>query len=201
MECEGAKKAKIKITIDDKVEHLEFDAPVDVKEEKTGEQASTNDIKCWRFWTTTNGAITFQHYACGENASYQSGKGLKNNGAWLTVDGVRQKGDGYYYWSGIDELNQSHARFVTAVTTIDSQGKVTGSCETCLITGCQIIATSEGGAVYRSKKGTKCSFEVGCDDKCPPDHVRCETNAYPGFCCVPCKPTAEKINNLASKIK
>jgi hypothetical protein len=68
MECEGAKKAKIKITIDDQVEHLEIDAPVDVKNLHTGEPISS-EVKCWRFWTTSNGAITFQHYACGEVAS------------------------------------------------------------------------------------------------------------------------------------
>jgi hypothetical protein len=200
MECEGAKKAKIKITIDDKVEKLIFDAPVDIKNQKTGEPISS-DIKCWRFWTTTDGTITFQHYACGTEAHYQPDASLRVNGAWLIVDGVRQRGDGYYYWSGVDEVNQSHARFVSAVKTLDDKGKVSGNCDSCVVAGCQIIATSVGGAVYKSKKGTKCSFEVVCDEDCPPDHVRCETNAYPGYCCVPCKPTAEKINNLASKIK
>jgi hypothetical protein len=198
--CEGAKKAKVKVTIDDKVEHLIFDAPACVKEEKTGE-ASDSDIKCWRFWGTSNGTITFQHYACGKEAHYQPDSSLKNNGAWLIVDGVKQKGDGYYYWSGTDEFNVFNARFLSPVTKFDSQGKVSGDCDSCLITGCQITVTSEGGAVYKSKKGTKCSFEIACDENCPPHHVRCETNSYPGYCCMPCESTANKINNLANKIK
>ena len=198
--CEGAKKAKIKITIDGKVENLIFEAPACVKEEKTGEPASST-IKCWRFWTTSDGTITFQHYACGTEAHYQPDASLKNNGAWLIVDGVRQVGENYFYWSGVDEINQNNARFVSPVTTFDDKGKVSGDCDACVVAGCQIVATTESGAVYRSKKGTKCSFEIACDDKCPPDHVRCEINAYPGYCCVPCKPTAEKINNLANKIK
>jgi hypothetical protein len=198
--CEGAKKCKIKVIIDDKVQNLILEAPAYVKEEKTGEPASST-IKCWRFWTTSDGTITFQHYACGTEAHYQPDSSLKNNGAWLIVDGVRQVGENYFYWSGLDEINQNNARFVSPVTTFDDKGKVSGNCDACVVAGCQIIATSKGGAVYKSKKGTKCSFEVACDEDCPPDHVRCETNAYPGYCCVPCKPTAEKINNLANKIK
>jgi hypothetical protein len=49
------------------------------------------------------------------------------------------------------------------------------------------------------KCGTE--YEVICDDDCPPGHIKCEHNGYPGYCCIPCKSTAERINNLASRIK
>lgn len=45
------------------------------------------------------------------------------------------------------------------------------------------------------------SFTVKCDDDCPPGHIKCEHARYPGYCCLPCKPTAEKISNLANKIR
>lgn len=200
--CEGAKKIKVKITIDNKVENLNFDAPACIKHEKTGQQSGTDGIKCWRFWGTSNGTITFQHYACGKQAYYQPDASLKNSGAWLIVDGVKQNGDKYYYWNGIDEFRDSNARFVEVISAIqNTQGKVSGNCDSCIITGCQIIVTTEKGASYKSPKGKDCNFEVACDEDCPPDHVKCEHSAYPGYCCIPCKPTAEKINRLANKIR
>ncbi|MBW4479684.1 MAG: hypothetical protein KME54_23265 [Tolypothrix brevis GSE-NOS-MK-07-07A] len=199
--CENAKKAKIKVIIDDKVENLEFDAPVCVKKQKTGDPIS-NDIKCWRFWGTTDGVIIFQHYACGENASYQPHRSLKYNGAWLIVDGIRQVGEGYYYWNRVDEVNQSHARFLSVVTNLDNQqGNVSGNCDACLITGCQIIATTEGGVTYKSKKGVKCTFEIACDNDCPPGHMRCETSSYPGYCCIPCAEIKSEITSITASVK
>lgn len=198
--CEGAKKVKIKVTIDDKIQNLSFDAPACIKNEKTGKESTNDGTKCWRFWTTSNGTVTFQHYACGKEAYYQSGANLRNNGAWLMVDGIKQKGDGYYYWSGKDESGYSNARFIEAVSVQNTQGRVSGNCDSCITTGCQITVTTEKGASYKSSKGKNCNFEVACDEDCPPDHVKCEHPAYPGYCCIPCKSTAEKINNLANKI-
>lgn len=43
--------------------------------------------------------------------------------------------------------------------------------------------------------------EVACDEECPPGHIKCEHPRYPGYCCIPCKTTAEKINNIANKIR
>lgn len=45
------------------------------------------------------------------------------------------------------------------------------------------------------------SFNVKCDDDCPPGYIKCEHPRYPGYCCLPCKSIAEKVNNLANKIR
>lgn len=53
---------------------------------------------------------------------------------------------------------------------------------------------------YRTYKNPPI-YKVACGKQCPPDHVKCEVNHYPGYCCIPCEKTANKINNLASRIK
>lgn len=47
----------------------------------------------------------------------------------------------------------------------------------------------------------KPAYTVRCDDGCPEGYCKCETIEYPGYCCLPCKPTAQQIANLAEKIK
>lgn len=65
------------------------------------------------------------------------------------------------------------------------------------------ISNSTGGKLFEEKKLNlpPPTYEVACGENCPEGYVRCETSTYPGYCCLPCKPTAAKINNLASKIR
>ncbi|MFM6269739.1 MAG: hypothetical protein ACKPFA_25050, partial [Dolichospermum sp.] len=83
-------------------------------------------MPCWRFWAAANGQISFQHYACGNSASYQSSGG-PNNAAWLVVDGVIQNNTNYQYWSsGI------YSRGIEQVPNVTSTvGNVSGSCNGC----------------------------------------------------------------------
>lgn len=43
-------------------------------------------------------------------------------------------------------------------------------------------------------------FKVSCDDECPPDHIRCQITAYPGYCCIPCSTVAARVNALAARL-
>lgn len=197
--CPNGRKAKIEISIDGQVENLLFDAPACVKKEEITEDLSANEIKCWRFRGMTDGTVNVVHYACGKNASFQPDSSLLHNGAWLIVDGKLQIGKHYYYWSGVNKNNgEVYSRTVEAVTGDEADSIL---CKECLSVGCQITVTSQGGASYKSKKGNKCDFKVACDDECPPGFIKCLKLTYPGYCCLPCKSTANKINNLASKIR
>lgn len=42
-------------------------------------------------------------------------------------------------------------------------------------------------------------FTVACGDACPPNHIRCTTTGYPGYCCIPCGSLAARINNLYNR--
>lgn len=65
------------------------------------------------------------------------------------------------------------------------------------------ISNSNGSKLLEDKKTTDSppTYEVACGENCPEGYIKCETTTYPGYCCLPCKATAEKINNLASKIR
>lgn len=45
-----------------------------------------------------------------------------------------------------------------------------------------------------------CNFTVACDDDCPEGSRKCTHNKYPGYCCIPCKETGDRLKNLANKI-
>jgi hypothetical protein len=43
-------------------------------------------------------------------------------------------------------------------------------------------------------------FNVTCDDDCPEGSHKCTHNKYPGYCCVPCKETGDRLKNMANKV-
>ncbi|BAZ69147.1 MAG: hypothetical protein KME28_18645 [Pelatocladus maniniholoensis HA4357-MV3] len=96
--CDEGNTAVITVSFNNQKETFEVpNAPVCVKKESIN---SNTGKKCYRFQGLSNGVVTFEHFACGITAYYQSDPGLQNNGAWLVVDGVIQNGTSYYYWSG-----------------------------------------------------------------------------------------------------
>lgn len=199
--CANAKKAKIEISIDGNIENLLFDAPACVRKEEISEDASANNIKCWKFFGMTGDVITSMHYVCGKNAYFQPGTGLLHNGAWLVVDGKIQVGRHYYYWSGVNKDNgEIYRRFVEPATEVSGVG-YSGNCDTCLEVGCQIIVTNEAGAIYKSKKGSKCDFKIACDDECPPGFIKCLKPSYPGYCCIDCSEIKSEIAALRGALK
>lgn len=62
----------------------------------------------------------------------------------------------------------------------------------------KVISNSK--LVYQEEFSKCPAFTVGCDDDCPPHHIRCETISHPGYCCLSCKEVAQRINNLAARI-
>lgn len=66
---------------------------------------------------------------------------------------------------------------------------------------CVITVKHQGNTIFTAQGEEPCNFSVACDDDCPPDHIRCEQPRYPGYCCLPCQPIAQRINNLAARIK
>ncbi|BAZ36970.1 hypothetical protein NIES4101_28910 [Calothrix sp. NIES-4101] len=196
--CDNATKVKVEITIDEKTTNVELKAPLCITNKDVS--ISNQNARCWHFWGQTDGVTTFRHYACGVSAKYQPDPSLVNDGAWLVVDDVIQVGYHYFYWSGTHE-GKTHARFLEAIERDQILPDGSGDCDNCNIAGCQIVITTEDGTVFNSKIGKKCSFDYSCDDNCPEEHVKCEKDSYPGYCCLPCASTAQKIHNLANRIK
>lgn len=67
---------------------------------------------------------------------------------------------------------------------------------------CQITVNDSIRTIYQGTLDGKCPYyTVECDDECPEGHCKCDSPDYPGYCCLPCKPTAQRISNLAGKIQ
>lgn len=131
----------------------------------------------------------FDHFACGDTANYQTSSKLAKNGAWLIVDGVRQNNEDYYYWSGV--VGQDvHARYLKQVTEVKPlSGQVTGNCAACLstkIAWAMTIKDKNYRLVYQKTFNEEPRINVGCNG-CPAGHLKCKCDAYPGYCCIPCK--------------
>lgn len=57
----------------------------------------------------------------------------------------------------------------------------------------QVIFTDQG----------KCppSFNVICGDECPPDHIKCSSSGYPGYCCIPCSEFVGELRTIRNQIR
>jgi hypothetical protein len=178
--CQEGDSAVVTILSNGNVETFNVtNAPICVEIEN-----NSNNKKCWHFWGTSGGTVTFEHFACGESAYYQPDASLSNNGAWLVVDGVIQNGTGYFYWTG-----GSYARYLQQVTTEQPKGgSKSGSCSTCLNIESQWIVTikdKDSRQLYQKTFTSNPSVKVSCNG-CPPNHIKCECSSYPGYCCISC---------------
>lgn len=62
------------------------------------------------------------------------------------------------------------------------------------------VFDSEGNMIFQDQGDCPCEFEVQCGN-CPENTIECKTSHYPGYCCIPCVPTANKIDNLSNSIR
>ncbi|AFY54387.1 hypothetical protein Riv7116_1846 [Rivularia sp. PCC 7116] len=209
LHCENSAEAKLTIYFEEKKQD-EFKVkqlPICVEENQVN---TSIDIKVFRFWSeefdhdSNEINIIFEHYACGYNATYDSSNELANNGAYLIVDEEIQNDASYYYWSGFDEgRNKTYYRYLEEVDKIPetSEGSLTVNDKNCILEGCEIIVyDKDGKQLYQNTGKSPCNVEIACDDDCPKGYLKCESNKYPGYCCLPCKDTASKIRDLGNKL-
>ncbi|MGD1909564.1 MAG: hypothetical protein ACFB2X_01455 [Rivularia sp. (in: cyanobacteria)] len=77
-----------------------------------------------------------------------------------------------------------------------------GTIEWRYLDGCKLkIFNHQGKVLYEEEGDCPLTFEVTCDDDCPSGHIKCNSNKYPGYCCVNCKDFTSKIRSLGSKLK
>lgn len=66
---------------------------------------------------------------------------------------------------------------------------------------CILNISYKGKQIFSDVGECPISFNVGCNDDCPPGHIRCETSAYPGYCCIPCNEIKSEIAAITSIIR
>jgi len=67
--------------------------------------------------------------------------------------------------------------------------------------GYRLKILKDGATIHQELGKYQPSFNVACDEDCPPGYCKCITTKYPGYCCISCKEIAQKINSLAARIK
>ncbi|MBE9191400.1 hypothetical protein IQ230_13800 [Gloeocapsopsis crepidinum LEGE 06123] len=68
-------------------------------------------------------------------------------------------------------------------------------CPNPLTSRCYIEIKHKGLIIFQDQGDCPATFTVQCGD-CPEDTIRCKCKEYPGYCCLPCKDVAGKINNI-----
>lgn len=57
---------------------------------------------------------------------------------------------------------------------------------------------------YKSARSNATAVHVGdcteCLEVCPEGSHKCTHNKYPGYCCIPCKKTGDRLKNIANKV-
>ncbi|MBH8563764.1 hypothetical protein I8748_16460 [Nostoc sp. CENA67] len=64
---------------------------------------------------------------------------------------------------------------------------------------CSIEIKYNGIILFQDQGNSPVNYSVQCG-KCPDSQHECESKVYPYYCCNSCAETANKINNLASKV-
>ncbi|MEM9927181.1 MAG: hypothetical protein AAF915_26135 [Cyanobacteria bacterium P01_D01_bin.50] len=65
---------------------------------------------------------------------------------------------------------------------------------------CKLVVFHKNKVIYEETGDCPLNFQTTCDQDCPPRTLKCASSKYPGYCCLPCKSTANKIRNLGNKL-
>jgi hypothetical protein len=128
-----------------------------------------------------------------------------SNGGEITVINHRTSGNTIQYWScGSTDWDNRQAdgtypvwyNLPGAITQIDrSKG-----CPPPIPPQDYIIKIShEGTLLYSDRSANPITYDVICGN-CPPGQHECKTNKYPGYCCISCQKTSQRIDNLRGKL-
>lgn len=63
-----------------------------------------------------------------------------------------------------------------------------------------VVKDSEGNELFQ-RNVSECTFKVNCDDQCPPEHIKCESDHYPGYCCIPCSEVAGELAGITQQLR
>lgn len=67
---------------------------------------------------------------------------------------------------------------------------------------CKIsVKTTSGGILINEEGDCPVDYNVACNDDCPPNTVRCSSDAYPGYCCIPCNEIKSEIKAITNHVR
>ncbi len=66
---------------------------------------------------------------------------------------------------------------------------------------CTLEIYHKSGRIYYDEGDCPCSYEVTCEQLCPPGTLKCFSTNYPGYCCLPCPPVAASVKDIANTVR
>lgn len=69
--------------------------------------------------------------------------------------------------------------------------------------GCQIKVIDLTGTIYQKNAvNQQCpTYKISCDNDCPEGEMKCECNAYPGYCCISCLEIKAEIQSTTAMVR
>ena len=179
--------------------------------------------KCygWRNKDGLNNDVWF--IACAVNPGWTPNPVYGGNYSYPSDNGVNLAGDDY----GGTPISITPLNSQSEIDTWLNGATAQGSCNSCLIAStfyCQgkgeakILVSGveyifDNTPIEVSCQGTNlvvngrnitvesCNdYKVYCDDDCPEGSHKCTHKKYPGYCCVPCQKTGDRLKNIANKV-
>lgn len=169
------------------------------------DRASINNTDvCWRFEGEDGDSEPEEVFACGNNPNWvlvNTPNHPKRPGMWArpAFNSIPFLPSNFVFAPGSYSVDASTFPIVRRVRRPDYS---VGNCDNCSNqnTSCSIQISDMSGVVYQ-KDFTNCPETlISCDEECPEDTIRCEQPGYPGHCCLPCQPIAQRINSLAARL-
>ncbi|WP_373525090.1 hypothetical protein [Nostoc sp.] len=190
--CNGVSPAQINYSFDKKpqTKFITKQTPITVETSEV-EKIDPNPVgQCWRFTGQgVNNNAYYEVFAWGESPSFK----YNGSGHEPYIDGRNVEGAGYHYRSGTQSVSPS-------ATDAPRSGFISsGSCAIPPLKKCKLTVKYNGSTIFEKIGKCPLDYEVICGDDCPKGSRKCTHPKYPGYCCVPCKETGDRLKNIANK--
>jgi len=138
---------------------------------------------------------SFEIFLCGTNPGYVT---APEGGVSPAFNGVIAVGSGSYrYKPGTQSITQV-TKIVRSTTVYESAG----DCSGCLIDAgtTKVTITDKDNNKVFEKTGLSPEIKASCDG-CAPGEIKCKSDAYPGYCCIPCSEIKSGIVSLTALVR
>ncbi|WP_156818174.1 hypothetical protein [Mastigocladopsis repens] len=116
---------------------------------------------------------------------------IKNRG-YPSIEGCREEAHRIFYF-----VSDGTIKAAKIISITDASGNSFADSQSEGIR----IRNKENTIVFEEMNIPCEGHQISCDDECPPGHIRCETSAYPGYCCIPCNEIKSEIAAMRSIIR
>ena len=188
--CKKGENATVSYSFDNakKTIAIKNNSPIDIL--TSGNKNSS--VKCWRFsGQGRHNDYYYDFFTCGITADWH------DNGDYLqpTIEGK-------LFLDGI--FGVRHGSGSIASVSDDSARPnyiKLGDCSSCSSNICAITILNNNVKIFSDSGQCSCNYTVACGNECPDGYVKCHSDSYPGYCCLPCNDIEDRIDALTQLAK